>query len=259
MKKDTFSVIFVPHDLKKTRTYRIQYKLFYTFLSLCAVGAVALVMFIATYGRLLVKARESVMLERQVVELTNRNEKIGQFMRNLAQMRSMNLQVRRMLGIEITEDDSLLIRSTSNGEDRISAGMKDEQEQMLSSIPSFWPVKGFITRGYSIAGSKENAQYHPGIDIGVVRGTPVKASASGYVVESGWDDVYGYYVKIDHGYGMKSLYGHNDRLAVIKGEKVARGQTVAYSGNTGRSTAPHLHFEVTQNNVPVDPLKYLLQ
>jgi murein DD-endopeptidase MepM/ murein hydrolase activator NlpD len=71
--------------------------------------------------------------------------------------------------------------------------------------------------------------------------------------------VYGYYVKIDHGYGIKTLYGHNERLVVMKGERVGRGQTIAYSGNTGKSTAPHVHFEVTQNNVYVDPLKYLLQ
>jgi murein DD-endopeptidase MepM/ murein hydrolase activator NlpD len=79
------------------------------------------------------------------------------------------------------------------------------------------------------------------------------------VTEAGWDDAYGYYVQIDHGYGIKTLYAHADMLVVSKGERVAQGQTIAYSGNTGRSTAPHLHFQVTQNNVPVDPLKYLLE
>ena len=66
-------------------------------------------------------------------------------------------------------------------------------------------------------------------------------------------------MRIDHGYGIKTLYGHNDRLVVMRGERVGRGQTIAYSGNTGRSSAPHLHFEVLQDNVNADPLKYLLK
>jgi murein DD-endopeptidase MepM/ murein hydrolase activator NlpD len=64
---------------------------------------------------------------------------------------------------------------------------------------------------------------------------------------------------IEHGYGIKTLYAHNDRLAVMKGERIGRGQTIGYSGNTGKSTAPHVHFEVIQNNNYVDPLNYLLQ
>jgi murein DD-endopeptidase MepM/ murein hydrolase activator NlpD len=79
------------------------------------------------------------------------------------------------------------------------------------------------------------------------------------VDEAGWDDTYGYYVRVDHGYGIKTLYGHNDRLVVMRGERVGRGQTIAYSGNTGRSSAPHLHFEVMKDNVFVDPLRYLPQ
>ncbi|MCK4236808.1 MAG: M23 family metallopeptidase, partial [Candidatus Krumholzibacteria bacterium] len=137
--------------------------------------------------------------------------------------------------------------------------MWEEQARIIRAIPSFWPVRGYITKGYSIAGGEKDAAYHPGIDIGVERGTPVRASASGYVIEAVWDDVYGYCVRIDHGYGIKTLYGHNERLLIIKGERVGRGQTIAYSGNTGKSTAPHLHFEVTKNNIPVDPLKYLLK
>jgi murein DD-endopeptidase MepM/ murein hydrolase activator NlpD len=130
---------------------------------------------------------------------------------------------------------------------------------MLRAIPTFWPVRGFITQRFNAAGSTREALFHGGIDIAVDRGTPVRAAASGYVTEAGWDESYGYYVQIDHGYGIKTLYAHADMLVVMDGERVEQGQTIAYSGNTGKSTAPHLHFQVTQNNVPVDPLKYLLQ
>jgi murein DD-endopeptidase MepM/ murein hydrolase activator NlpD len=130
---------------------------------------------------------------------------------------------------------------------------------VLQALPSFWPVRGYITRGFSVAGGEGDPHYHPGVDIAVDRGIPVRAAAAGYVVEAAWDDTYGFYVVIDHGYGIKTLYGHNDRLVVISGERVGRGQTIAYSGSTGRSTAPHLHFAVMRGGVYVDPLEYLLQ
>jgi murein DD-endopeptidase MepM/ murein hydrolase activator NlpD len=258
MEKNTFSIIIVPHDIKKTRTYRVSYRLFYTLVILLAIGAVGITIFLATYGKLLIKTRETVMLERQVAELMRRNDQIGELMRNLAELRAMNLRIRRLLGVEIGKEDSLEIVEAASAVNHIDEELEEEQRSILRSIPSFWPVRGHVTRGYNVAGGEEDPQYHQGIDIGVDRGTPVRAAAAGYVIETGWDDVYGYYVRVDHGYRIKTLYGHNDRLVVIEGERVGRGQTIAYSGNTGRSTAPHLHFEVTQNNRPVDPLKYLL-
>jgi murein DD-endopeptidase MepM/ murein hydrolase activator NlpD len=259
VKKGTFSVVIVPHDLEKTRTYRIPYGLFYTFIVLAAVGAVAMVIFVMTYGKLLIRARETVMLERQVTELTQRNEQIGEIMRNLAKIRNMDSQIRGMLGLNAENGDSTALRAVHAGETYSDPAHENEQAQVMRSLPSFWPVRGYMTRGFNIAGGREDSQYHPGIDIGVDRGTPVRSAASGYVTEAAWDDTYGYYIRIDHGYGIKTLYAHNDRLVVMKGERVGRGQTIAYSGNTGKSSAPHLHFEVTQNNNPVDPLTYLLQ
>jgi murein DD-endopeptidase MepM/ murein hydrolase activator NlpD len=214
---------------------------------------------VATYGRLLVKAREAVMLARQVEELTRRNEQVNELSRNLADLRSSNLRVRQMLGMDNASEDSLETGRTMQIENRDDREVESEKEHILRATPSFWPVRGYITRGYSIAGGQGSQGYHPGIDIGVERGTPVRAAASGYVIEAGWDDTYGYYLRIDHGYGIKTLYGHNSRLVVMEGERVGRGQTIAYSGNTGKSTAPHLHFEVTHNNVYVDPLSYLLE
>jgi murein DD-endopeptidase MepM/ murein hydrolase activator NlpD len=259
MDKDTFTVIVVPHDPQKTRNYKVPYRLFYVLVTLVAIGLVAMVIFLATYGKLLIKARESVLLAGQVEELTKRNAQIGEVVRDLSELHAMDLKVRRMLGVDIAAEDSLALSRAQETEEQTDGDVQIGKEQMLRSIPSFWPVRGYITKSFNIAGGRGDADYHPGLDIGVDRGTPVRAAASGYVEEAGWDDTYGYYVKIDHGYGIKTLYGHNDRLVVMRGERVGRGQTIAYSGNSGRSTAPHLHFEVIQDNVNVDPLKYLLK
>ncbi len=223
------------------------------------VGVVAITIFLATYGKLLIKAKEIVMLERQVDELTHRNEQIGALLRDLAELNVMDLKIRRMLGLEMAANDSVSIGGARGEKKGADWEVENEKTQMLLSLPSFWPARGPITRGYSLASGGANTDRHAGIDIGLERGVPIRAAAAGYVIEAGWDETYGYIVIVDHGYGIKTLYGHNDRVVVVKDERVGRGQTIAYAGSTGKSSAPHLHFEVIQNNVPVDPLKYLLK
>jgi murein DD-endopeptidase MepM/ murein hydrolase activator NlpD len=259
MNKGTFSIIIVPHDQKKTRTFKMPYALFYTLVGLVAAGLVIMIVFVATYASLLVKARESSLYRNQVTELTKRTEQMGELRRNLAQLRAMNLQVRQMLGLAMTENDSLAIVEATREKSTPVAEIQTEQRAMLRAIPTFWPVRGFITKRFTLAGKDRGSEGHAGIDIAVDRGTPVRAAASGEVTEAGWNDTYGYYALIDHGYGIKTLYAHADMLVVMSGERVAQGQTIAYSGNSGKSSAPHLHFEVLQDNIPVDPLKYLLQ
>jgi murein DD-endopeptidase MepM/ murein hydrolase activator NlpD len=259
MDKGKFSIIIVPHDLKKTRTLRMPYALFYAIVGVLAAGVAILIVFAATYGALLLKVQEGRMYKHQLDEMRKRQEKVVEIQRNVAQLRAMNMQVRRMLGLGVTPADSIAMREVERGESTMPAEIRREQAAMLRAIPTFWPVRGYITKRFSAAEGVGETIFHGGLDIAVDRGTPVRAAASGYVAETGWNDSYGYYVQIDHGYGIKTLYAHLDMLVVSQGERVAQGQTIAYSGNTGRSTAPHLHFQVTQNNVPVDPLKYLLQ
>ena len=98
---------------------------------------------------------------------------------------------------------------------------------------------------------------HEGIDIAVGQGTPVHAAAGGTVIYAGWMEGYGNLVVIDHGNGLSTAYGHNSSLASSVGQSVAAGQVIAYSGSTGHSTGPHVHFEVRVNGAPVDPLGYL--
>lgn len=256
MRKETFSVIIVPHDVDKTHTYRISYRMFYTLLILVGVGVVVMILFVVTYGRLLLKARESVMLEHKVEELVRKNNKMDEIIREMSQIRTMDVKIRKMLGVELKEDSSRTV-SERPPLDLRDREMVDQQARLLKATPVFWPLRGYITRGFEIGAGKNSEDYHPGVDIAVERGTPVKAAASGYVIRAGWDDTYGYRVIIDHGFGMKTLYGHNERLVVFENETVSRGQTIAYSGNSGKSSAPHLHFGVIRNNSPVDPLDYL--
>lgn len=121
------------------------------------------------------------------------------------------------------------------------------------------PVNAPITSdfGWRIHPIYGTRRLHAGTDFGVDEGTPVHAADGGVVVEAGWISGYGYTVIIDHGNGMSTLYAHNSDVAVSPGQTVSKGEVVSYSGNTGGSTGPHLHFEVRINGEPTDPMGYL--
>ena len=127
----------------------------------------------------------------------------------------------------------------------------------MTSAPSaagfVWPVQGILTSYFGWRWGR----MHEGIDIAVGNGTPVVSSASGTVIVSGWMGGYGNLVVVDHGNGIATAYGHNTSVAVGVGQSVAQGQVIAYSGSTGHSTGPHVHFEVRVNGGAVDPLGYL--
>jgi murein DD-endopeptidase MepM/ murein hydrolase activator NlpD len=143
----------------------------------------------------------------------------------------------------------------------LAAQIRAAQEQDSSSAaPAVsgsgqlsWPVSGPVTSGFGVRWGR----MHEGIDIAVGQGTPVHAAAAGTVIYAGWMDGYGNLVVVDHGNGLSTAYGHNSTLASSVGEAVTAGQVIAYSGSTGHSTGPHVHFEVRVNGSPVDPLGYL--
>jgi len=145
---------------------------------------------------------------------------------------------------------------------RIQAAQTTSQSRSTSySMPArtpsasgfIWPVHGVVT---SVFGWRWG-RMHEGIDIAVASGTPVVSAAGGMVIVAGWMGGYGNLVVVDHGNGIATAYGHNTNVAVSVGQTVAQGQLIAYSGNTGNSTGPHVHFEVRVGGAAVDPFGYL--
>src|SRR5437867_7969683 len=123
-----------------------------------------------------------------------------------------------------------------------------------ASIPSRWPLdlRGFVTRGQVRPGVPDES--HPGIDIAVPIGTPVRASGGGTVTAAGYDPDYGLFVLLRHPSGYETMYGHTSRLLAAEGDEVQAGQVIALTGSSGRSTAPHLHFEIRREGKSLDPL-----
>ena len=261
-----FSVIVVPHDDSRMRNYRFSYALLYTFLILLVLSVASLVVFVATYGQILYAANRSRELARENAILLDRNAQVDSLRSELVRMQTMGIQIKKMLGVDLSMEDSVLVASLSpfvnspaiSTEEEVAEAARSERQMLLEAIPSLWPIKGYVTREFYTTGGEKNPQYHPGMDIAAKRNTPIRASAEGIVTASDWDDIYGHKIAIDHGFGISTLYGHNSRNLVSVGDRVARGQTIGFVGSTGRSTAPHLHFEVRKNGVHVDPRKYLL-
>jgi len=137
----------------------------------------------------------------------------------------------------------------------------EDQKSMLASTPSVWPTQGWVTSDFGARMDPYNADrsMHQGLDISTPHGQGVITPSDGTVVFNGTEGGYGKVLVVDHGYGVKTRYGHLSETFVRLGEKVARGQKIAAVGNTGRSTGPHLHYEVRVNGIPENPRKFILE
>lgn len=135
----------------------------------------------------------------------------------------------------------------------------NDQRSLTASTPQGWPTKGWLTSYFGMRNSPYTGRpkMHEGLDIAANTGTPIYATADGVVARVETSAGYGKTVVVDHGYGYRTLYAHNSKNLVKRGQRVSRGDKIAEVGNTGRSTGPHVHYEVLLNGVPVDPRKTL--
>jgi murein DD-endopeptidase MepM/ murein hydrolase activator NlpD len=137
----------------------------------------------------------------------------------------------------------------------------DDQRSLLASTPSIWPTRGWVTSDFGTRLDPYTAErkMHQGLDIASPHGQPVYAPSDGTVVFVGTEGGYGKVLVIDHGYGVKTRFGHLSEIFAHLGDRIRRGEKVAAVGNTGRSTGPHLHYEVRVNGIPENPRKFILE
>jgi murein DD-endopeptidase MepM/ murein hydrolase activator NlpD len=133
--------------------------------------------------------------------------------------------------------------------------------ELIAATPTVWPVHGAVNSGFGVRPDPFTGlpAFHEGVDISTARSEPVLATADGIVLRSGWAGEYGKAIALAHGDRYETLYGHLEETLVAEGQKVRRGDRVGLVGSTGRSTAPHLHYEVHVDGHPVNPLEYILE
>jgi len=244
--------MFIPEGGESKRGIRVRKWLLQAVAGAFGILLLFIILFFVFYGRILAEASMADNLREENQRLLKYQYKVQLLEQNLNQTRDIVSRLIDLAGVDIEfpilPDDSTLFASidkTAMAAVRRSAGAD-------MSIPSGLPIQGFISQDFVI---DDSARYHPGIDIACAEGTPVLATAIGEVVMTGDDEVYGKIVVLKHNDSIISLYGHNKEILVQKGEKVLPGSRIALSGNTGKSTAPHLHYEVKINDEPINPLE----
>jgi murein DD-endopeptidase MepM/ murein hydrolase activator NlpD len=178
------------------------------------------------------------------------------------------------LGSETSRDDLQAVASVKEGlewlskeattQERILNELAQAAEQRSSrwaATPSIWPVKGWVTSGFGprISPFTEKPAWHDGLDIGAAPNAPVQAPAQGRVTATGFDPKLGNIVRLDHGFGIETLFGHLAKSLVKEGQRVNRGDVVGLVGSTGLATGPHLHYMVKVHGQALDPNKYILE
>jgi murein DD-endopeptidase MepM/ murein hydrolase activator NlpD len=233
--------------------------------------------------------RESVTFAAQIAEqrktIDDFNRRVADLRNEVGAWREMHARIQEPFGPEAgrasrdrgiggatTPSERLNGPSASEELNRLTETIMQEGENLraldrlmaragkaLAALPSRWPVRGSVNSEFGNRKSPwtQDSEFHAGIDIGANRGTPVQAPAAGTVFFAGTAPEYGTTVIIDHGQDIKSLYGHLSQVSVKAGQKVERGTLIAYTGNTGRSSGPHLHYEILVKGHAVNPRAYL--
>ncbi|MBY0469609.1 M23 family metallopeptidase [bacterium] len=158
---------------------------------------------------------------------------------------------------KINYDSLLLEQNLQNQYELLS-----DQKTFLAALPTLKPAVGYFTSGFGVRRSPTGAgrvKIHEGLDIANHPGTQIRAPADAVVTFADTKPGYGLTLILDHGYGLETWYGHTRKILVTKGQKIHRGDTIALLGNSGRSTGPHVHYEVRINHYPVDPMSYILE
>jgi len=283
------TIIFVPHARAKFRKLKVSHRLLFSIVSLVTSSLCLSTFFSIQYFTSLSQNHELNKLQRENRELQTANEQFSKSVESLrTQLHTVEDRTRKLAiiagittldetaqggvgGLRQNEDlggspyrddvDKMSFRSNRLQRDLSVLEQKFvAQSQLLSCTPSIAPVRGILTDGFG--GRSDPFTGEPGthnaVDISSAVGQAVRAPADGIVVKAEWANGYGNVVYISHGYGYSTRYGHLSGYAVRPGQRVQRGDILGYVGSTGRSTGPHLHYEVRLNNNPVNPLEYIL-
>jgi murein DD-endopeptidase MepM/ murein hydrolase activator NlpD len=236
------------------RTWRLS---LWTLRSLVIGGFVLLAMTVAGVAFFAPIARQAARvptLTRDIERLETDNRRVRELAAALDSVESSYARLRQMVGADIVPDQMALTSPLVVAPPVYAAAPGATGPRFdAPSVPRRWPLdeRGFVTRGQASPGSEE--EEHPGIDIAVPVGSIVRAAGGAVVLQTGAQAEYGNFVLLEHPEGYQSMYGHLSRILAVPGSRVPSGEVIALSGNTGRSSAPHLHFEIRLNGVSIDP------
>lgn len=254
-KRRFLTIMLVPEGGREARTFRLSYRSLRLIAGLASVVALGLTLVAGSWWYLAARASRVSDLERQVKTLQGERGRIMELSHQLDGIEKQYGRIRGLFGANAPDAPSdVWLPPPSGGTRSRSAARRNLAK---ATIPNSWPLteRGFVTQGLLAGAGGE----HTGLDIAVPTDSYIRAAGAGIVVDVGDDPVYGRFVIIDHGDGYTSVYGHASLTLVTAGQQVRQDEVIALSGSTGRSTAPHLHFEILKNGEAVDPLTLVHQ
>jgi murein DD-endopeptidase MepM/ murein hydrolase activator NlpD len=249
------TVMLVPDGARETRTFYLSYRTIRLLAAGAVVVALALTVMAGSWWYLAARAARAGELQREVEVMTRDRARVEALVRRLETIEDQYGNIRGLFGTADQDAPSgVWLPPITNAR---RSGSVEPRPEAGPSVPSVWPLteRGFVTQGLHEGLEGD----HPGLDIAVASDSYIRASGGGTVVDVGEDAVYGRFVVIDHGDGYATLYGHASMNLVRLGQAVRERQVIALSGSTGRSTGPHLHFEVLVEGEPVNPLTFVEQ
>ncbi len=246
------TVMLVPEGRQSQRAFRVRTWVLKAAAVTIVLVLLGIIIFFASYSKIIVRAAMTDKLKEENEQLLRYQYKVKILEENIHEMREVVTRLTSMAGIDyefpVIPDDSVLFADLES--QPASAAISRPGDDL--AWPAGLPLKGFVTQDFEI---NDSQRFHPGIDLACAVGTPVLATAKGLVVYADYDSTYGNMAVIRHNDSVTTVYGHNDTLLVTVGEEVPAGSRIALSGNTGVSTAPHLHYEVRINDEPINPLE----
>jgi murein DD-endopeptidase MepM/ murein hydrolase activator NlpD len=291
MANEFYTLIVVPHAKARFRKFQVSVRLTRWVLTAFGVLALLLAGILTHYTWIAVEVGEIKRLRAENLALATKarayEENAGQLQAKVLALQGIVTKLGVMAGVDQSLPDAAVggvgglsrvettppsvdIAASLQSLDRTVGNLTEkssrlesffqDQKQLLASTPSIWPVRGYLSAGF---GNRQdpftgNRDFHPGLDISTPRGSKIVAPADGVVVFTGIKNGYGNAIVIDHGYGVVTRYGHLDGFNVRPGQRVRRGDVIAFVGNTGRSTAPHLHYEVWVNDQARNPIQFII-
>jgi murein DD-endopeptidase MepM/ murein hydrolase activator NlpD len=290
MANEFYTVIVVPHAKARFRQIRVPVRLAKWTFTLVGVVGFAVVGVMVHAARITMEINDLRRLRTENSELLTKTrtyeENAGKLQAKVLQLQTMVTKLGVMAGLEHSLPEAgsagvggaiglesqapvLAPRALAAIDDslttltRRSAQLEEfyrDQTLVLASTPSIWPVRGYLSAGFGNRKDPFTGQrdFHAGIDISTPIGTRIFAPADGVVLSANVQGAYGNSIVVDHGYGVVTRYGHLDAYAIRPGQRVRRGDLIGFVGNTGRSTGPHLHYEVWVRDQAQNPIHFIL-
>ena len=281
--KKYYTIMFIPEGNAKTFSIHVYRNIIYSLAAFTVVFLIGFFCLIFKSGEIAAKLQLVYALRSDNKKLIEENQKLNFVRDKIDKIESLGAYLQRIAtaaGDSIKKPSSAAAAGKVGDETIYKKDGLDEifdkirmsntevykdlkqrgevSEGLLAAIPNIQPTEGWITRKF-ISQPNDTEQAHTGIDFAATSGTLIRSTARGVVEDVYKDSYFGLIVTVKHGYGFMTRYGHCLQVLVAKGDHVERGQTIALVGNTGRSSAPHLHYEILKDGKNVDPMEYIIR